>query len=259
MEIIYYLLSFVFGLLIGSFLNVVLWRTRENLSIVLARSICPECRHQLAWYDNIPLVSFLFLLGGHCRYCQQKISWQYPLVEFVTGILFVLVAWQYHGREIFVTPEMVASWLITSFLIFIFVYDWKYQEILDRVTLLPAVLVYLFAVSMQWHAWYDLLLAGFIGGGFFAVQYIFSKGRWIGGGDIRLGIFMGIILGWPKIILALGLAYVAGAILSLVIISFDKNKSLKSEVPFGTYLAAATFFTMLWGDEILRWYLGLLQ
>ncbi len=255
---LYYLLSFVFGLVTGSFLNACLWRTRENLSIVRGRSICPHCRHQLAWFDNIPLFSFFILLRGKCRYCRAPISWQYPLVELATGLLFLLVAGRYQGNDIFITPEMVRDWLIICFLIFIFVYDLKHQEILDRATLFPAIIFYLFFISMRWESWDNLLLAAVVGGGFFFVQYFISQSKWIGGGDIRLGIFMGVLLGWPKIVLALALAYVVGALASVFLI-WTKKSTLKSETPFGTYLVFATFIAMYWGEGIIQWYLGLLK
>lgn len=254
---LYYLAAFVFGLIAGSFLNVCIWRARENLSIIRGRSLCPHCRRQLMWHDNIPLLSFI-LLKGKCRFCAQLISLQYPLVEMAAGLLFLLAAWRYHGNEIFVTPEMVRDWLIICFLIFIFAYDLKYREILDSVTIIPAIIFYLFAVSMHWQNWDDLLLAAVIGGGFFFIQYLVSQGKWIGGGDIRLGVLMGVILGWPKIILALALAYLAGAAVSLILIWFKKS-ALKSETPFGTYLVIATFVAMYWGDKIIGWYLGLLR
>jgi len=253
---LYYILVFVFGLSAGSFLNVWLWRIRENISIVRGRSICPHCRHQLAWYDNIPLISF-FRLGRKCRHCQALISWQYPMVELVMGILFLFVACWHVGEEIFVTPEMISEWVIIFFLVFIFIYDLKYKEILDVATIPLAVIVYLLTIAMGWYTWQNLLLGVVIGGGFFLLQYLISKGKWIGGGDIRLGVLMGAILGYPTIIFALGLAYVLGAVVSLFLIAI-KKKTMGEETPFGTYLVAATFVAMFWGEQIVTWYLSLL-
>lgn len=254
---LYYILCFFFGLSAGSFLNASVWRTRENLTILKGRSMCPHCRQKINWYDNIPLISFV-ILKGKCRFCKGKISWQYPVVELVMGLVFLITAIYGHGTETFMTPELLRDWGIIYALVFIFVYDLKYQEILDRSTLPFAVGLYLLSLALNWHPWWSMLLGAAIGSGFFLVQFLVSKGKWVGGGDIRLGLFMGVILGWPYIILALMLAYVMGAIASLFLIAF-KNKNLKSETAFGTYLSLATLASMFWGKVIVDWYVGLLK
>ncbi len=254
---LFYVLVFIFGLCAGSFLNVWVWRTWENISIVQGRSICPYCRHRLIWHDIIPLVSF-FLLGGKCRYCKSPISWQYPIVELIMGLLFLFVALWHRGEQTFITLEMICGWLVIFFLFFIFLYDLKYKEILDVATLPLAVMFYLLAIAMDWNTWQSLLLGIVIGGGFFLLQYLISNGKWIGGGDIRLGFLMGAILGWPVIIFALGLAYVLGAIVSLFLIVVKKKK-MGDEIAFGTYLVVATFVAMFWGQGIVVWYLSLLR
>lgn len=253
----YLLLTFIFGLAVGSFLNVLVWRVRENLSFVNSRSICTKCRQKILWYDNIPIISF-FVLGRRCRFCKEEISWQYPAVEFSVGLLFLFIAACQYGQSNFITLAMLFDWVVVLILAFIFIYDLKYQEILDRTTLIPAVFVYLFQVAVGWQPWWGLLIGAGIGGGFFLLQYILSRGRWIGGGDIRLGVLMGVILGWPNIILALIIAYVLGAFISLTLVGL-KRKNLQSETPFGTYLAFATFIAMFWGPQIVSWYLGLLR
>lgn len=257
MTYFYYSLVFVFGLAAGSFLNVWVWRTWENLNIVVGRSMCPHCRHLLAWYDNIPLLSFL-LLRGKCRYCSANISWQYPVVELITGLLALFVAVWHRVEEGFVSPQMVLHWVIVFFLIFIFIYDLKYREILDAATLPLALMVYLISLAMNWLTWDALLLGVIAGGGFFFIQYVVSKGRWIGGGDIRLGILMGAILGWPNVVMAIMLAYIIGSVISLIFIGL-KLKTWKDEIPFGTFLTVTTFIVMFWGERIVGWYLGLLK
>lgn len=254
-----YFFIFLFGLSFGSFLNAWIYRVRENMKICGDRSICPTCHQHLVWYDNIPLVSYLLFLKGKCRRCKIDIHWQYPVVEFTVGILFILVAYLHNFHLNFIlTPELLRDFIIVFLLVFIFIYDFKYQEILDRVTLLPALLLFLATGTMGWLTWYSMIVGVIIGGGIFLLQYIISSGKWIGGGDIRLGIFMGVILGWQGTVFALFLSYILGAIVGIYLL-ITKKKGVKSEVPFGTFLALATFLAMFWGSRVVEWYLGLLS
>jgi prepilin signal peptidase PulO-like enzyme (type II secretory pathway) len=254
---VYLLIIFFVGLCFGSFLNALVWRTWQNIRITHGRSMCPACHRQLAWYDNIPFFSFL-MLGGLCRVCKNKISWQYPVVELSVGFLFVLIAWM-HGTAItFITPEVVRDWALLLILSFIFLYDLNYGEILDSSTIPAAIVLFLFSWSMGWQTWPDMVKGILVGAGFFGLQYFLSKGKWVGGGDIRLGLLIGVVVGWPNIIFALGLAYVLGAIWGVMLMAMNK-KDLKSEMPFGTYLAVATFITMICGDVVVNWYLSLLS
>ena len=144
------------------------------------------------------------------------------------------------------------------YLVLIFLYDLKYQEIWDRFTLIPAGVLFVISLFFKWHSWFDMLIGVLIGAGFFLLQYLVSKGKWIGGGDIRLGALMGIILGWQNTILALFLAYLIGAIVGLGLI-IAKKKNRDSAVPFGTFLVIGTFVAMFWGERIVGWYLTLLR
>lgn len=255
----YYFLVFVIGASFGSFLNALVWRTRENMKIAGDRSICPHCRHTLRWYENIPILSYFLILNGKCSKCKIKISKQYPIVEFFVGVAFVLLA-IHHSCACFFsfTPELFRDWILAFILAFIFNYDFRYKEILDQYTIVPAFLLFGANVSMNWISWQSMTLGMIIAAGFFFIQYVVSKGKWIGGGDIRFGILMGVILGWKVTIFALVLAYVLGAIFSVFFISL-KKKSMGSEVAFGTYLSVATFIAMLWGERIVSWYLSLLS
>lgn len=248
---------FLVGLSFGSFLNALVWRTWQNIRIVNGRSMCPSCHRQLAWWENIPLFSFM-MLGGRCLVCKNNISRQYPIVEFSMGVAFVIVALMRGNQITFITPEMVRDWLLVFVLAFVFLYDLNYGEILDGATIPTSLVLFAFSWSMGWQTWPDMVLGAVIGAGFFGLQYIMSKGKWVGGGDIRLGLLMGIILGWPNILFALMLAYVLGAIGGLILVAI-KKKEWKSETPFGTYLAVATFVAMMWGDVVVGWYVGLLR
>lgn len=255
------LISFVLGLSVGSFLNVVVLRTNAGTGVG-GRSRCTACHAKIAPRDLIPLVSFL-ALGGKCRSCGTAISWQYPLVEFATGLLFFTFYLRFmfgFGLPAGLAPmQSVAFFLrdlaFVTYLVLLFTYDLKYSLILDRFTV-PAM-----AVALGFNLWiglfhpYDLALGGAILGGFFLAQYLFSKGRWIGGGDIRLGVLMGFMLGWQHALGALFIAYAVGALVGLVLIQREKA-AWQTQVPFGTFLTLATLVMLLFGEPIMRWYLG---
>lgn len=256
--LLYYFLIYMFGLALGSFMNSWVWRTRENLRISTTRSICPHCRIKLAWYDNIPVISFV-VLRAKCRKCEAKISWQYPIVEFFTGIAFVAVAGLHNigFASPQITGELVRDLLIIFFLTFIFIYDLKFQEIYNFSTILPGIVLFFLSLGFGWRTWQSMVLGIMFGAGFFLFLYIISKGRWIGGGDISLGFFMGVILGWPCILIAFLISYITGAVVSLLLISM-KKKTMKSEIAFGTFLVFGTVIAMFWCEQITHWYFGLL-
>ncbi|MFA5076464.1 MAG: prepilin peptidase [Patescibacteria group bacterium] len=241
------IIFFILGLIFGSFINALIWRFFVNKSIFAKHSICPHCHQPLAFWDLVPILSFL-ALRARCRYCRQKISWQYPLVELVTAVVFVLVyrQWGLSYQTFFYS-------VISLFLIIIFIYDLKYYLILDRVVW-PAIILSLIFNLIIGYSFWSLILGGIIVAGFFSLQFIISRGRWIGGGDIRLGFLIGVILGWPQVLIALILAYVTGAIVGVMLI-LSKNKSWSSAIPFGTFLTSSTFFCLFYGQAILNWYL----
>jgi len=244
---------FIFGLIIGSFLNCLIWRLHKEESM-WGRSYCPKCKKQIAWRDNVPVFSYLFLLGK-CRHCKKKISWQYPVVEFVTGVLFVIAF--LINFETMEYLKIIRDLLIISVMIIIFVYDLRWYMILDIVTL-PAIIIFFIINLFLGFSWLGMLVAGFVGGGFFLAQFIVSKGRWIGGGDIRLGLLMGVALGrLDLLILALMLSYFSGSIIGVFLILFKKRK-WSSEVPFGVFLSISTLVALFWGDIIVNWYLNMI-
>ena len=248
---------FVLGLIIGSFLNVVILRLKAGEQFVKGCSKCPYCQHCLGFWDLIPLLSFIFL-KAKCRYCQARISWQYPLVELSTAVLFVIGYHHYLNltlNPVLLWPQYLVYLVFTCFLIIIFVYDFKYYLILDKVSLTAFILAILFNILLG-KPWQNLLLAALAIGGFFLFQFFISKGAWIGGGDIRLGLVMGAMLGWPQVLAALFLAYILGALEGLVLL-MAKIKSWKSQLPFGTFLAPATLVVYLWGDGLISWYFNL--
>jgi prepilin signal peptidase PulO-like enzyme (type II secretory pathway) len=243
------------GLCVGSFINAWAWRTRERLPIAIARSMCTSCKVPLSWYDNIPLLSFIFL-KGKCRSCAIPISWQYPIVELLGVILFLIIGWQYQFA-VDAWPLILRDVSVAGFLLAVLVYDIRYMEILDRTTLLPAALLFIINLIFGWQSWSSMVIGAGIGAGFFAIQYIVSRGRWIGGGDIRLGAFMGVILGSPLIWMGLFFSYILGGVAGGVLLLMKKAHG-NTALPFGLFLVPGTILAMLFGQRLLSWYIGLL-
>ncbi len=248
----------IFGLIIGSLLNAIIYRLKSGDKIVFSRSKCVHCHKKLSAWDLIPIFSFIFL-KGKCRYCHKAISWQYPLVELATAVIFVLgyFKYLYPNHPIAQSPNYLTFLVFSCFLIIIFVYDLKHNLILDKVSL-PALIIAFIANFLFGFTIWNLALAGIIVAGFFLFQFVISNGKWIGGGDIRLGLVMGAMLGWPNVLAALLLAYIIGAAVGLILIGF-KKKQLNSHLPFGTFLTLATLIILLFGEEIVEWYLTILH
>ncbi len=250
---------FIFGLFLGSFLNVVIFRLHREETFVRGRSKCLFCHHQLHVKDLVPFFSY-FYLGGKCRYCRHKFSAQYPLVELFTALSLVLVFINVMPNDIYQATYwqwfyLFNYWVATAFLILIFVYDLQYYLVADVVVLPAALIAFVFNITAGVSI-LSLLLSCVVGAGFFLLQFVISKGKWIGGGDIRIGLFMGALLGWPNILLALVLAYTLGSVISIFLI-LAKKKQWTDRVPFGTFLTIATFASLLYGPEIIRWYFNL--
>jgi prepilin signal peptidase PulO-like enzyme (type II secretory pathway) len=256
---------FLFGLATGSFLNSVIYRLDTGESLIKTRSHCPCCKKTLSWMELIPVVSFI-LQRGRCKHCRKPISLQYPLIELATGILFLLVISNSKfliSNEVFNAQFLISVifWLfVISCLIIIFVYDLKHYIIPDQVVypaIIVAILYNLYSSLITHHSslFYNLL-AAVIAGGFFLLIILISRGKWMGMGDAKLAFFMGLVLGWPKILHALFLAFLIGAFVS-VILMILKKKTLKSEIPLGPFLAAATVIAMFFGDILINLYLKL--
>ena len=266
LNLFFFSFIFLFGLIVGSFLNCVIYRLETGGSFLKGRSFCPHCKKELTWQDLIPIFSFIWL-RGKCRYCQQKISWQYPLVELATGLVFLLILRQFSlpvealsEAGIFQFLNLIYYWIIASFLIVIFVYDLKHYIIPDKI-IYPAIIV-----SAVWYAAAKIFFNLYTGGeilkiacaalasaAFFLFIVLVSRGKWMGAGDIRLAFLMGLFLGWPGVLVALSLAFYGGAIVGLGLIAFGKKK-FKSEVPFAPFLVAGTFLALFWGNELAGWY-----
>ena len=236
-------LSFVLGLVIGSFLNSVIFRLKKGESIFFSRSYCIYCNNLLKWYDLVPVISFL-ILKGKCRYCKKNISLQYPIVELSTGILFFLI-FRLTGGDLL---AFLYFSVIFSLLIVVFVFDLKYYLIPDEIVYSGVFISFLSAIFKNLS---QFLLSGFFTFLFFFIIYFISKEKWIGFGDVKLGLFLGLFLGWPKILIALFFAFFIGALIGAILIFFRK-KTLKSEIPFGPFLVSGTFIAIFLENEIFK-------
>ncbi|MFA6553000.1 MAG: prepilin peptidase [Patescibacteria group bacterium] len=241
----------ILGLVVGSFLNAVIYRLHVGVSFMRGRSYCPHCKHSLVAKDLIPLLSYL-LLRGHCRYCHKPISWQYPLVEAAMSIAYVLLYWQFG-----LAPVFFVYMVFASILMLIFVFDLKYYLILDKVSVPAIVLAFILSVAVLKISMVSLCIGAIAGGGFFLLQFLISRGKWIGGGDIRLGILMGMMLGWPHVLVALAVAYFIGSFIGIALI-LSRRKKWHSQVPFGTFLTIATYAAFFIGAKIVEYYQGIL-
>ena len=234
---------FILGLIIGSFLNVVIVRLRAQQSL-LGRSRCVHCARQIAWYDNVPLVSFV-ILRGRCRHCAARISIQYPLVEFLTGAIFALV-----GMVFFVSP-LVPSLITTALLlaisacfVVIFIYDLRFLEIPMIVAWIAIVASILLAV-----VWGEGRTLSFFASGAGAFLFFFtltaiSQERWMGKGDAYVALAIGSALGWPLTMIALLFAFCFGALVSIILLIFSRV-GLKSQIPFAPFLIGGFFVALL--------------
>ena len=249
---------FLTGLVVGSFLNCVIYRLNTKESFLFSRSHCPKCHHILKWYDLIPILSFI-IVKGKCRYCKKKISWQYPLVEIATGIVFLLIL-NYelrimnYGFNLEIMLNSLFLILNSCFLIVIFVYDLKHYIIPDKI-IYPAIAIVLI-FNFQFSIFNSSILSGLGAAGFFFLFWLISRGRWMGFGDVKLGFFMGLFLSWPNILVALFSAFFIGAIIGIGLIALGK-KTLKSQVPFAPFLVIGTFIALFFGKEIINWYMSL--
>jgi len=263
MDSLILLVVFVFGLVIGSFLNVVIFRLGTEDDIINSRSKCLACGHQLAWYDLFPVISFLSL-GGKCRYCRKKISWQYPLVEIATGALFVALFYTVFLGYNFVFLNVfnfLSLLFIFSALVVIFVFDLKQYIIPDEV-IFPAIAVAFLALMVKvifsssvldFSLFANFFGAALLAGGFFLFLVVVTRGEGMGGGDVKLGFLMGLVLGFPKILLALFFAFISGALVGVFLMALGKKK-MKSMLPFGPFLICGFLLSFFWGSEIISWY-----
>lgn len=240
------ILAGLLGAAVGSFLNVVVVRTASKESFTKGRSKCPHCGHQLAWFELVPILSFLGL-GGRCRSCKKTLTVQYILLEAVTAAVFMAV-WLTFGYA-WMTP---IGWVVSSAMICIALYDARWSLIPDSYTITLAVLV-LGLLIYQRADPIDHLVGVAIGLGLFGVQYLISRGEWIGSGDILLGGVLGGLLGWRVTLGSFALAYILGALVAIPLLLIKRQ--VKQAIPFGPFLILGAWLGWLWGPWLWQWYL----
>lgn len=265
-----------FGLCLGSFVEATSWRlhqqslvkkrsTKEqkSLSITKGRSMCASCKHALAWYDLVPLLSWLSL-AGKCRYCRKSIGWHAPLLELSTAALFVFsyLKWPY---PLALTTEfswlLFAVWLVILVgFVLLAIYDLRWMLLPDKVVypLQVIALLYAFIALYALHLGFDGItqpaLAVLVIAGLFWCFYQFSKGTWIGGGDVKLAVVLGLVVGTPlNAGLVLFLSSLFGTLVGVPAMIWSKEGS-KAKIPFGPFLITATIIVVLFGSSLVDWY-----
>ncbi len=255
-----YAAAAVFGLVIGSFLNVCIYRIPRNLSIIFPSSRCPACNNEIRAWDNIPVVSYL-LLGGKCRNCRTKISLRYPLVEALNAFLYAAVVWRYGIGWI----SVIFAVLCSSLVVITFI-DLDFQIIPDRITLagIPIGLLagslilpdpFMRAASLGYVASFIGALSGFLF--FFLIaelSYRLLKQEGMGGGDVKMMSMVGAFMGWKAVLLTTFMGSLAGSLIGIFLM-IVKGRGRRAKIPFGPFLALGALITLFFGQEILLWYL----
>ncbi|MBA7495629.1 Prepilin peptidase PppA [subsurface metagenome] len=247
------ILIFILGLIVGSFSNVCIYRIPRNESIIYPASHCPKCRSNISPKDNIPLLSYI-LLKGRCRNCKSKISIQYPIVEFITGLIYLII-YLIYGLNI----QSLIYIILSSALIIITFIDLN-EQVIPEVISLPGIVVGLIlSFFVTYVSFINSALGIVIGGGIILVirlagSLIFKKES-MGIGDIELAAMIGAFLGWRYIIMSLFLGFFLGALAGIILI-LSKIKSREDVVPFGPFIVLGSFITLLWGEKIITWYIG---
>ena len=277
------LFLFIFGLAIGSFLNVVSLRYDGNHfildpGVIGGRSHCSFCGKTLRWFELIPLVSFL-AQKGRCRRCAARLSMQYPIVEFISGLFFVLVPWRLSAfASVNPFPWLIAGLWIAAFLILLLasVVDIRTGIIPDELNIGLGMLAIILAIAVSaspgggsfmgplgdifripGSVWVGRMIGAIFGFAFFEFLVLATRRKGIGMGDVKLALPLGFLFGWPDIVAVVGSAFVSGALIGVILI-FLKKKTMQGTLPFGPFLACAAAFIFFFGASIAQWYVHLI-
>ncbi len=248
------ILSAVFGLIIGSFLNAVIYRLPRKIKLTWERSFCPSCKNQLKWYHNIPLFSYL-VLRGKCGFCRKPIGWRYPFIELLNSAAYLLafvylgLGWQFAGHL-----------FLASVLIVIFFIDLDFQIIPDLITLPGLLLGLAYSLTPVGIGIVPSLIGVIVGGG--SLYLVAILGDWLfkkdsmGGGDIKMAAMLGAFLGWQKVVLVFMGSAVIGLVVSGLIMLFSARLRQERIIPFGPFIAAAAVVAILYGEQIIAFYVA---
>ena len=246
-----YILIFILGLIVGSFCNVCIYRIPKNESIIYPASHCSKCRSKIKPVDNIPLLSFI-LLKGRCRNCKSKISIQYPMVEFLSGLIYLII-YLIYGLSV----QTLIYIILSSALIIIAFIDLNEQIVPDVISLPGIVTGFIISFFVPYISFINSALGVVVGGGIILIialvgSMIFKKEA-MGGGDVKLAAMIGAFLGWRYTIISLFLGFFLGALVGIFLV-LSKIKSKEDMVPFGPFIALGSLITLLWGEKIIAWY-----
>lgn len=245
--------ALIFGLCVGSFLNVVIARLPAGRSVISPGSACPRCGSAIAWYDNLPVLSYV-LLRARCRACQNPISWRYPAVELICGMLFAL-AYLHFGP----TSRLAAALVLLGALIAITGIDFDHQIIPDMLSIPGIAVGVLWSFAPGGIGWRDSALGVLVGGGVFIAIILASSlvlGQpGMGVGDVKLGAMLGAFLGWKLALLSILLSVLVGGPLAATLLATGR-KARKDPLPFGPFLALGGMVSLFWGETLLAWYFG---
>jgi len=263
MEMLFGIIIFVLGLCFGSFVNMLVYRTAERYELKVcqvykvhqvknkSRSFCDYCGRQLKWYENIPVFSWL-ILKGRTKCCHKKLPLSYPIVEMLMGILFLIYYFKFNIFE-----NNILFWIlgliIIVLLMFSTVFDLKYMILPDFSTVILIILavIFLFVETPCVASLQDNILSALVASGFLLILNLITKGNGMGMGDVKLAVFMGLFLGYPKTIIAFYVAFIVGAIWGLILMIF-KKATKKSQVPFGPFMILGFFVAWWFGNLILK-------
>lgn len=249
MEIYWGMVYFLFGIVIGSFFNVVGLRVPEKVSFITGRSYCPTCQYQLRWHELLPVVSFCWQ-KGKCRHCRAKIPILYPVMEFLTGFLLM-----YSYFWLGFTVELMTALLLISMLVVVSVSDIAYMLIPDYILLFFLPLLMICRIISPLDPWYDALLGAATGYLLVALIIFISRGG-MGAGDMKLLFVLGLVLGWKHVLLTFFLAALMGSIVGMILKRLNKVAS-KQPIPFGPYIAMAAVIAYFHGDWLITSYVAL--
>ncbi len=250
MELFHFFL-FVIGLSFGSFFAAFSYRIPNGISIIKGRSFCPRCKNPIKWFDNIPLISYLFL-GGVCRHCRKRISSRYIFIELATGLTFYLVSF------VAVDPVLLLFLLfIASILILIFIIDLEHQIIPDGLVFAAFLVTLAKVLVFDNRFFFEAVFSGFLAALFLLLVHLFTKGRGMGLGDVKFAVFGGMFIGLRLLPIWLFVSFLSGAIVGIILILFKFSK-LKDKIAFGPFLIAGLVATYFWGHTIYS-YLFLLR
>ena len=245
-QIILYIIVFLYGIVIGSFLNVCIYRLPKKENIAKVRSHCMNCGYQLKWYDLVPVFSYLFL-GGRCRKCKEKISIQYPLIEALNGVLYCII---FAGYGLCIETLLYA--LLFSALVALSVIDFRTYEIPLGINIFILALG-LVRVVTDYTNWLGYAIGLFCVSGFLYIIYLATKGRGIGGGDIKLMGACGLLLGWKLVVLGFVLGCIIGSVVHIIRMKVSGEGHV---LAMGPYLAVGVMISVLYGNQIINWYLS---